>query len=47
MNLTRSLSNWRRYRETCRELNRLPQRQLIDIGVFRSDIPAVAKKSID
>jgi uncharacterized protein YjiS (DUF1127 family) len=47
MKISRTIGNWRRYHTTCRELNRLPQRQLVDIGIFRSDIPAVAKRAID
>lgn len=45
MNLIRSYSNWRRYRETVGELNRLSVRELSDLGITRSDIPYVAKKS--
>lgn len=45
MNLIRSYSNWRRYRETVTELNRLSIRELSDLGIARSDIPFVAKKS--
>ncbi|WP_188906407.1 DUF1127 domain-containing protein [Aureimonas endophytica] len=46
MNLVRSYSNWRRYRETCSELNRLSQRELADLGIARSDIPTVARKAV-
>ncbi len=45
MNLIRSYSNWRRYRDTVSELNRLSTRELNDLGISRSDIPFVAKKS--
>lgn len=45
MNLIRSYSNWRRYRDTVSELNRLSTRELSDLGIARSDIPFVAKKS--
>ncbi|MDQ0998928.1 uncharacterized protein YjiS (DUF1127 family) [Phyllobacterium ifriqiyense] len=45
MNLIRSYSNWRRYRDTVTELNRLSTRELSDLGIARSDIPFVAKKS--
>ena len=45
MNLIRSYSNWRRYRDTVSELNRLSTRELSDLGIARSDIPYVAKKS--
>jgi uncharacterized protein YjiS (DUF1127 family) len=40
------LSRWRdwlRYRETLRELSRLTNRELDDVGVSRSDIPHVAR----
>ena len=45
MNIVRSFSNWRRYRETCGELNRLSQRELSDLGLSRADIPAIARKA--
>lgn len=43
MNIVRSYSNWRRYRETLTELNRLSQRELSDLGISRTDIPAIAR----
>lgn len=46
MNLIRNYRNWRRYRETVSELNRLSNRELTDLGLSRSDIPFVARKSI-
>lgn len=46
MNLIRNYRNWRRYRETVTELNRLTNRELNDLGISRSDIPFVARKSI-
>ncbi len=45
MNILRSYSNWRRYRETCNELGRLSQRELSDLGIDRSDIRQVARKA--
>ena len=42
----RSYSNWRRYRETCGELNRLSQRELSDLGISRADIPSIARQAI-
>jgi uncharacterized protein YjiS (DUF1127 family) len=33
---------WRRYNESVRELNRLGDRELADLGISRSDIPRVA-----
>ena len=46
MNILRSYQNWRRYRETCNELGRLSNRELTDLGISRSDIPFVARKSV-
>ncbi|MCR5859884.1 MULTISPECIES: DUF1127 domain-containing protein [Mesorhizobium] len=46
MNIIRNYRNWRRYRETVSELNRLSNRELTDLGISRSDIPFVARKSI-
>jgi uncharacterized protein YjiS (DUF1127 family) len=46
MNLIRNYRNWRRYRETVSELNRLTNRDLADLGMRRSDITFVARKSI-
>jgi uncharacterized protein YjiS (DUF1127 family) len=46
MNLIRNYRNWRRYRDTVNELNRLTNRELNDLGISRSDIPFVAKKSV-
>jgi uncharacterized protein YjiS (DUF1127 family) len=46
MNLIRNYRNWRRYRETVTELERLSNRELNDLGIARSDIPFVARKSV-
>ncbi len=46
MNLIRNYRNWRRYRETVNELNRLSTRELNDLGISRSDIHFVARKAI-
>ncbi|WP_343314807.1 DUF1127 domain-containing protein [Brucella sp. BE17] len=45
MNILRSYSNWRRYRETVNELNMLSTRELNDLGISRADIPYVARQS--
>ncbi|MEF2072371.1 DUF1127 domain-containing protein [Consotaella aegiceratis] len=45
MNLLRSYSSWRRYRETCNELNRLSQRDLDDLGIARTEIRSVARRA--
>jgi len=36
---------WRRYNDSIRELNRLGDRELADIGITRGDIPRVAWES--
>ena len=46
MNLIRDFRNWRRYRDTVNELNRLSNRELTDLGINRGDIPYVARKAI-
>ncbi len=38
--------NWRRYRSTVRELDRLSTRELDDIGLSRGDIYRVSRQSI-
>jgi uncharacterized protein YjiS (DUF1127 family) len=40
--LLSALHRWLRYRETLRELSRLTDRELHDLGIHRSDIPDVA-----
>ena len=45
MSLIRNYRNWRRYRETVNELDRLSNRELSDLGISRSDIPYVARKA--
>lgn len=46
MNLIRSYKNWRRFNQTVRELNRLDNRELNDLGIARSDIERVARASV-
>jgi uncharacterized protein YjiS (DUF1127 family) len=41
-NLIGVYRQWRRYNESVRELNRLGDRELADIGISRGDIPRVA-----
>jgi uncharacterized protein YjiS (DUF1127 family) len=43
MNLIRSYQNWRRFNQTVRELSRLSNRQLDDLGVTRADIARIAR----
>ena len=45
MNLIRSYRNWRNYRQTVSELDRLSNRELRDLGIDRSDIRAIARRS--
>ena len=40
--LVGALRQWRRYNQSLRELNRLGDRELADIGITRGDIPRVA-----
>lgn len=46
MNLIRSYKNWRRYNQTVRELSRLNNRELDDLGINRSDIEKVARAAV-
>ena len=46
MHLIRNYRNWRRYRDTVSELNRLSNRELTDLGIARGDIPTVARRSV-
>ncbi|MCQ2004334.1 DUF1127 domain-containing protein [Rhizobium sp. NRK18] len=43
MNLTRSFSSWRKYRQTVSELDRMSNRELADLGISRPDIRRVAR----
>ena len=42
--MRRAMSGWIEYRRTVDQLSRLPDRQLIDIGVFRDDIAMLARR---
>ena len=46
MNLIRNYRNWRRYRDTVKELDRLSNRELSDLGISRAEIEAVAKRTL-
>ncbi len=46
MNIVRSYQNWRRYRETVGELDRLSNRELADLGIQRADIGRLARAAI-
>ena len=45
MNIARSFAEWRRYSTTVRELNRLSDRELEDLGMNRLDITFLARKA--
>ena len=45
MNIARSITEWRRYRETLTELNRLSTRDLNDLGIGRADIRSIARQA--
>ncbi|MEO0543952.1 MAG: DUF1127 domain-containing protein [Pseudomonadota bacterium] len=45
MNLTRSLRQWRKVRQTENELYRLSTRELDDLGISRADIPQIARRA--
>jgi uncharacterized protein YjiS (DUF1127 family) len=40
------LNAWMRYRETVRELSKLSDRELDDLGIVRSDIDSVARLNL-
>ena len=46
MNVARSLNNWRKYRQTVNELNRMTNRELHDLGIGRNDIRTVARSAV-
>jgi uncharacterized protein YjiS (DUF1127 family) len=44
--LTTKYTAWRRFRESVRELSRLSDRELNDLGIGRSDIVTVVRQSL-
>ena len=44
-NLMNRYRRWRRYRETVRELQGLSSRELIDLGIVRTDIGRLAREA--
>lgn len=46
MNFARSFANWRKYRQTVVELDRMSNRELNDLGIARSDIQRVARAAV-
>ena len=45
MNITRSLNNWRKYRQTVTELGRMSDRELSDLGLSRAEIPFAVREA--
>lgn len=45
--LLSKIRNWARYRETVRELSRLSDRELEDLGISRVEIDSVARGHVD
>jgi len=46
MNMARSFNNWRKYRQTVNELDRMTTRELRDLGIERSEIKTVARAAV-
>jgi len=46
MNMARSFNNWRKYRQTVNELDRMSARELRDLGIERAEIKAVARAAV-
>ena len=46
-NLSVKLAAWRRYRESVRELSRLSDRELNDLGIGRADIHVLVRQSTE
>jgi uncharacterized protein YjiS (DUF1127 family) len=44
--IAEKLSAWRRYRVSLRELSRLSDRELADLGIGRGDIERVARQAV-
>lgn len=46
MKLIHSYTSWRKYRETCEELEKLSEQELGDVGLTRRDIPFAARRAV-
>ena len=46
INMIRKYKTWQRYNNTVRELSRLSNRELTDLGICRSEIYSVANSSV-
>lgn len=47
MNIKKSYSAWRKYRQTVNELSRMTDRELADLGIGRGEIANVARRSVN
>ncbi len=45
MDIIGKFKDWRAYRRTVSELSALSNRELSDLGISRSDIPFIARRS--
>lgn len=45
MGIARNFNNWMKYRQTVSELDRMSNRELVDLGINRGDIRRVARKA--
>ena len=45
--MTLKIAAWRRYRDSVRELSRLTDRELNDLGIGRADIACLARDNAD
>lgn len=46
MNMIKSYSAWRKYRETYSALSRLSERELSDIGMARKELRHIARRAV-
>lgn len=46
MNVARTFNNWRKYRQTVNELDRMSARELHDLGIDRSQIRTIARNAV-
>lgn len=44
-NVVKNYRQWRNYRDTVDELNRLSNRDLNDLGISRADITSIAREA--
>ncbi len=46
MNIKRSYTAWRKYRQTVDELSRMSDRELSDLGIARGEIGSIARRAV-